>query len=93
MTFSSLTLATCTVSGNTVTLVGAGTCTIAANQEGTANFDAAQATQSFVVTADCAIGPARLPAAWVGLPYNQPLTLGGGTSPATWTSTERCRPG
>jgi fibronectin-binding autotransporter adhesin len=93
VTFSSLTPATCTVSGSTVTLVAAGTCTIAANQEGTANLDAAQATQSFAVTADCTMGPARLPAAWVGLPYNQPLTLGGGTSPATWTSTGTLPPG
>lgn len=52
VSFSSLTLSVCTVSGNTVTIVivGAGTCTIAANQAGTANYSAAaQVTQSFTV--------------------------------------------
>ncbi|NTV13115.1 MAG: M6 family metalloprotease domain-containing protein, partial [Desulfobulbaceae bacterium] len=48
--FSSLTTAVCTVSGSTVTPVAAGTCTIAANQAGTANYTAApQASQSFPV--------------------------------------------
>jgi hypothetical protein len=53
--FSSNTPAVCTVSGtngSTVTGVSAGTCTIAANQAGNANYNAApQVTQSFNVTA------------------------------------------
>ena len=50
VTFSSLTTGVCTVSGNTVTLVAAGTCTIAANQAGNASYNAApQVTQSFTV--------------------------------------------
>jgi alpha-tubulin suppressor-like RCC1 family protein len=49
--FSSNTLATCTVSGSTVSGVSAGTCTIAANQAGGGNFAAAaQVLQSFAVT-------------------------------------------
>lgn len=48
--FSSTTLAICTVTSNTVTLVASGTCTIAANQAGSANYAAApQVTQSFTV--------------------------------------------
>jgi hypothetical protein len=51
--FSSLTTGTCTATGTngaTLTLIAPGTCTIAANQAGTANYDAApQVTQSFQV--------------------------------------------
>ena len=48
--FSSLTTAVCSVTGNTVTLTGAGTCTIAADQVGDANYNPApQVTQSFTV--------------------------------------------
>ena len=47
---SSTTPAVCTVFGNTVTAVSAGTCVIAANQTGNANyFPAAQVTQSFTI--------------------------------------------
>jgi hypothetical protein len=59
VSFSSLTTAICTTSGTTVTLVAAGTCTIAANQAGSAAYDAApQVTQSFEVTAPA--NPSRL---------------------------------
>jgi hypothetical protein len=52
VTFSSTTLAVCTVTGSTVTGVSAGSCTIAANQGGSAAFSAApQVTQTFTVTA------------------------------------------
>ncbi|CAK0772302.1 hypothetical protein CCP3SC15_4520002 [Gammaproteobacteria bacterium] len=51
VTFTSQTTTTCTVSGNTVTGVGAGTCTIAANQAGNANYNAAtQVTQSLTIS-------------------------------------------
>ena len=54
VTFSSQTTGVCTVSGSTVTGVTAGTCTIAADQTGNANYNAAQpATQSFVVSPFC----------------------------------------
>ena len=50
VTFTSLTASVCTVSGAVVTGVAAGTCTIAANQGGNANWmPAAQVTQSFSV--------------------------------------------
>ena len=53
VTFSSTTPSVCTVSGGTVTGVQAGSCTIAANQAGDANYNAAtQATQSFTIAKD-----------------------------------------
>ncbi|MBL8524417.1 MAG: Ig-like domain repeat protein [Betaproteobacteria bacterium] len=58
VSFGSLTPAVCTVSGTTVTIVatGSNTCTIAANQAGNGNYNAApQVTQSFSITAT---GPA-----------------------------------
>jgi hypothetical protein len=51
VTYSSTTPAVCTVAGATVTTVALGTCTIAADQVGNTNFNAApQVTQSFTVT-------------------------------------------
>ena len=51
VTFSSSTASTCTVSGNTVTLVAIGTCTIAANQAGASQYAAATTvSQSFSIT-------------------------------------------
>ncbi|MCX7113421.1 MAG: hypothetical protein NTX45_25630, partial [Proteobacteria bacterium] len=50
VTFSSTTTGVCTVSGPSVTGVTAGTCTIAADQAGNANYNAAdQATLAFTV--------------------------------------------
>ncbi len=50
VTFTSTTTSVCTVSGSTVTLVAAGTCTIAANQAGNTQYSAApQVAQSFTV--------------------------------------------
>ncbi len=50
VTFSSITPTVCTVSGNTVTAVAAGACTIAADQAGDANYNAAsQVTQTFTI--------------------------------------------
>ena len=52
VTFASTTTSVCTVSGTTVTLVVVGQCTIAADQAGSANYNAApQVTQSFAVNA------------------------------------------
>jgi hypothetical protein len=51
VSFSSLTTPVCTVSGNTVTLVAIGTCTIQASQAGNANYSAAPSvSQSFQLT-------------------------------------------
>ena len=50
--FSSLTPTTCSVTGNTITLLAAGTCSIQANQSGNQVYAAATSvTQSFVVLA------------------------------------------
>ena len=50
VTYSSTTTNICTVSGTTVTMVTAGTCIIAADQAGNANYSAAtQVTQSVVI--------------------------------------------
>jgi alpha-tubulin suppressor-like RCC1 family protein len=58
--FSSLTPSTCTVSGATVTLVAAGTCTIAADQPGDSTYAAApQVRRSFQIAASTA-NPTRL---------------------------------
>jgi 2',3'-cyclic-nucleotide 2'-phosphodiesterase (5'-nucleotidase family) len=52
VTYTSQTLSVCTVSGDTVTLLAAGTCIIAAVQNGDGNYTAAPTvTQSFTVTA------------------------------------------
>lgn len=52
VSFASLTQSVCTVSGNTVTLVAVGTCTIQATQAGNATYAAATPVdQSFLVTA------------------------------------------
>src|SRR6185503_14220935 len=51
VTFSSTTPGQCSVSGNTVTLIAVGTCTIAANQAGNGNYNPApQVTQSFPIS-------------------------------------------
>jgi hypothetical protein len=50
--FSSLTPEVCSVTGSTVSLDATGTCTVAADQAGSTNFDAApQVTQAFTVEA------------------------------------------
>ena len=51
VSFASTTTAVCTVSGNTVTLVTAGTCTIVASQAGNSNYSAAtNVPQSFTIS-------------------------------------------
>lgn len=58
VSFASTTSAVCTVAGNTVTLVAAGTCSITASQPGNAGFQAAApVTQSFAVNAGSAASP------------------------------------
>lgn len=61
VTFSSLTSSTCTVSGNTVSVVADGTCTVAADQAGNANYSAApEVTQSFTIGPFC-VPPPNVP--------------------------------
>jgi hypothetical protein len=53
--FTSTTSVTCTMAGNSVTIVGAGTCSITASQSGNANYAAASpVVQSFTVSAGLA---------------------------------------
>jgi len=55
VSFVSLTAPVCAVSGNSVTLVAVGMCTIQASQAGNANYDAATSVErSFTVTAGAA---------------------------------------
>ncbi len=62
VSFTSNTLPVCTVSGNTVTLIGTGTCSITANQAGNGAYVAATpVTQSFSVVVNS--GPATCTAA------------------------------
>jgi len=50
VSFASTTPAVCTVSGNTLTIAGAGTCSIAAHQGGNLTYAPATVVQSFQVT-------------------------------------------
>jgi lysophospholipase L1-like esterase len=78
ITFASTTATTCTVSGTTVTLVAAGTCTIRASQTGNANYSAAaDVDQSFTVT--------QASQAITGFAPASPVVFG--TAPATLTAT------
>lgn len=79
VTFQSTTPGVCTVSGGSVTYVGAGTCTVSANQGGSATWaPAPQATQSFLVT--------TTPTPPTGLTVNAPQTGGTASWTATWTT-------
>lgn len=89
VTFSSNTLSVCTLSGSTVAGVTAGTCTLAANQLGNANYFAApQVTQSFIVgkgSQTIVFGPApTILAGYAGI-----VSASGGASgnPVTFSST------
>lgn len=55
--YSSLSASVCSVSGTTVTMLAAGTCQLAANQAGNANYTAApQATQNVVLDTGSTVG-------------------------------------
>ena len=69
VTYSSTTTGVCTVSGTTVTMVTAGTCTIAADQAGNTSYNAApQVTRSVTINK-----------------ANQTITFGAQTSPLTYS--------
>ena len=89
VTFISTTTGVCTVSGNTVTGVSVGSCSIAANQVGNANYNAApQATQTLSVgKGNQAISFGAMPSVIVG--GNGTVFATGGLSgnPVTFTST------
>ena len=86
VTYSSLTPAICTVSGANVTPVAAGTCTIAANQAGNGNYNAAlQVTQAVTISASLpgapTIGAAVGGVSQASLSFAAPANIGG--SPIT----------
>jgi hypothetical protein len=93
VTFSSLTSAVCITggaNGSTVTLVASGGCTIAANQAGDSNYNAAnQVLQSFSVgKASQGIAFGALAARTLGDPPFQLSATGGGSgNPVTFAST------
>ncbi len=77
--FSSATPSVCTVASSTVTIVGAGTCTIDANQAGNVNYSAApQAATSFLVAQE---------SQFISMPTIPPQTFGGAAFAISATST------
>lgn len=88
--FSSETLAVCTVSGSTVTFVHAGTCTVDADQAGSAYYAAApQVQQTFAVAraAQTIAFTSTAPGAAVvgGVGYTPTATGGASGNPVTFT--------
>ena len=76
VTYGSQTTAVCTVSGTTVTMAGAGTCTLTANQAGDANWAAApQATQTV-----------QIGATEPGAPTNATATPSNGQATVGWAA-------
>jgi hypothetical protein len=84
--FSSLTTTVCTVSGQTVTMKDAGTCTIKATQAGNTNYNAGSATQSFTVTKPSVVVSAFQHPIDTGKTINE--TKAGSTIPFKFTVTE-----
>jgi len=90
VTYSSLTTNVCTTSGgSTITMQSAGTCTIAANQSGNANWNAAQqVTQDIVLSSISPQEPLVAIATPSTILVNQTSTLttqgGGGSGLITW---------
>jgi hypothetical protein len=81
VTFSSLTPAICTVSGSTVTGAAAGTCTVAADQAGNANFNPApQVTQNIALTETATPAFSPSPGTYIGI---QIVTLSDSAASAT----------
>lgn len=88
-TYSSSTPVVCSVSGSSVTMLGAGTCTVAANQAGDPMFNAATAiTQSFTITRATGVISIVPPSSTAVAPNsNTTIAISGylGTSPVTYT--------
>ncbi len=84
--FASTTSTVCTVSGATLTLIAAGTCSVSASQTGNGVYaPAASASQSFAVAARILISASTLPNGVQNVAYSQTLTASGGTGAFTWT--------
>ena len=88
---SSTTPSVCSVSGITVTMFAAGTCTLAANQSGDANYSAAtQVTRNVTITATVpgapTIGTATAGIAQATISFTPPVNTGG-SAIAQYTAT------
>jgi hypothetical protein len=92
---ASTTPSVCTVSGTTLTMLAAGTCTIQASQAGSANYNPAPTlTQSFNIAATAPSAPTITAAAPANLAavisFNPPANYGGA---AITSYTATCNPG
>ena len=89
VSFSSLTETVCTVSGSTVTGVSVGTCTVAADQAGDANYNAAtEVTQNFSIgLGSQTISFDAAPSVVVGGTGTVSASGGNSGNPVTFTST------
>ncbi|MBX3717350.1 MAG: putative Ig domain-containing protein [Burkholderiales bacterium] len=89
VTFASLTAAVCAVSGNTVTVIRTGACTIRASQAGDANYlAAASVDQGFTVSGlTVAVTPAALPGGTFGTALSRGFGASGGNGPYTFAVT------
>ena len=87
--FASLTAAVCTVSGNTVTVIRTGACTIRASQAGGANhLAAASVDQGFTVSGlTVAVTPAALPGGTFGAALSRTFSASGGNGPYAFAVT------
>ncbi len=76
----------CSVSGDTVSYLAAGSCVIDANQAGSGGYSAApQVTQTITVNAQLAVTTSSLPDGSVGTGYDQTLAASGGVAPYSWS--------
>ena len=86
VTFTSVTISVCTVSGSTLTLVSAGTCTINANQAGNAEYDvASQVQQSFTIYLSQSPLVIKAASGTFGLTTTLETTGGSGTGAVSYT--------
>jgi hypothetical protein len=79
--FSSATPTVCTVSGSTVSFIGAGTCTVDADQAGTALYLASTGSQSFVVSNTQTMSLCSNATTLVGATYSCLITTTGSPAP------------
>jgi hypothetical protein len=89
VSFASLTASVCTVAGDQVSLLAAGTCTLRASQAGDANYTAAaNVDRSFeVLTPVIVVSPGSLPAALIDEPYAVVFSAAGGGAVEPFTFT------
>jgi hypothetical protein len=84
----SVTSGPATISGNTVTLTGAGTVVLSASQAANGNYAAATATTSFTVNSALSITTTSpLPSGAKGTAYSQQLAATGGLGTYAWSLT------